>query len=155
MTVESHKKKDAVKLYNANDGLSGRDGGPYLDLEEARQAEKRRAFVEDREPDYDTMSLGAGVRLVNANQLIQVEGVTNTPSQSENPATESINKAVDNLETVKSVAEQPPEAVEEPEPADLSAVSFLAGEYGAKEKSDKPSASSTSSTSSSVKSKSS
>jgi hypothetical protein len=130
---------EPVKLYNANDGLTGRDGGPYLDIEEARAAEKRRAFVEDREPDYDNMPLGAGVKLVNAQQLVSVEGVANIPSQSDNPAaTEALSAAVSTLENVQPVAEQPAEAISNPEPTDLSATSFLAGEYNAEDDDEGP-----------------
>jgi hypothetical protein len=67
-------------LYNANDGLSGRDGGPYLDLEENRLAEIRRAKVEGREPDLDNPPASAGTVLVTAAQLLANNGVNNLPS---------------------------------------------------------------------------
>lgn len=69
------------KLYNANDGITGRDGGPYLDQVEARHAEDRRAEVEGRDPDYSTMPLGPGVVYVTAAQLLASESVNNLPSQ--------------------------------------------------------------------------
>lgn len=68
-------------LYNANDGLTGRDGGPYLDEEEARLAESRRAIAENREPDYDNPPASAGIVLLTAGQLLANEGVNNLPSQ--------------------------------------------------------------------------
>ena len=69
------------KLYNANDGLTGRDGGPYLDREMAIAAEKRRAIVEGREPDLENPPVGNESRLVTAAQLIAGVGVNNLPSQ--------------------------------------------------------------------------
>lgn len=68
-------------LYNANDGLTGRDGGPYLDLEEDRLAEERRARVEGRKPDLDNPPASAGTVLVTAGQLLANAGVNNVPSQ--------------------------------------------------------------------------
>ena len=73
-----------TKLYNANDGLTGRTGGPYLDIEQAKQAEVNRAIAEDREPDFETMGAGAGIQLVTASHLINtVSGVNNLPSQND------------------------------------------------------------------------
>ena len=63
-----------TKLYNANDGLTGRTGGPYLDIEQAKQAEIQRAKVEDREPNFDTMAASAGIQLVTAEQLLSQAG---------------------------------------------------------------------------------
>ena len=61
-----------MKLYNANDGVVGRDGGPYLDVVEMERAEQVRARKEEREPDFnpETMASTAGVNLVPANRLI-------------------------------------------------------------------------------------
>lgn len=61
-----------VALYNANDGVVGRDGGPYLDVVEMENAERVRARKEDREPDYDPASMAstAGINLVPANRLV-------------------------------------------------------------------------------------
>lgn len=77
-------KEKGQALYNANDGLTGRDGGPYLDIEEARQAEVNRARVEDREPDFDNMPASAGIVLVTAGQALANGTVNNLPSQSNN-----------------------------------------------------------------------
>lgn len=70
-------------LYNPHQGLTGRDGGPYLDEEEARLAEIRRAKVEGREPDLDNPPATAGIPLVTAGQLVsQALGVNSNPSQA-------------------------------------------------------------------------
>lgn len=68
-------------LYNANDGVTGRDGGPYLDEVEAREAEKRRAVVEGREPDLDNPPATAGIQLNTAAQMIYGAGPVLHPSQ--------------------------------------------------------------------------
>jgi hypothetical protein len=72
---------DSVLLFNPNDGLTGRDGGPYLDEEEARIAEERRARVEKREPDYDTITATAGIPLTTAAQMIHNINVASLPSK--------------------------------------------------------------------------
>ena len=69
-------------LYNPNDNVTGRDGGPYLDEVEARNAEARRAVVEDREPDYDNPPATAGIPLVTAGRQAHTVGVNNLPSQT-------------------------------------------------------------------------
>lgn len=71
-------------LFNPNDNVTGRDGGPYLDEVEARNAEARRAVVEDREPDFDSPPATAGIPLVTAGRQAQTVGVNNLPSQSHN-----------------------------------------------------------------------
>lgn len=70
-----------VALFNPNDGLVGRDGGPYLDLEEARNAEKRRAEVEGRKPNLDEPSATAGLPLVTAGQILHTATTLNIPSR--------------------------------------------------------------------------
>jgi hypothetical protein len=57
-------------VYNPNDGLVGRDGGPYLDEEQARNDEIRRARVEGREPDFDKPGANAGIQLSTAGQML-------------------------------------------------------------------------------------
>lgn len=79
MTSRSTKKsteneastEDTVHLYNVNDGVRGRDGGPYLDEVQARIAEDNRAYIEGREPNYDNLEPFVGVQLVTRDQLIQ------------------------------------------------------------------------------------
>lgn len=79
--VVSPDNKTEVKLYNVNDGLTGRDGGPYLDQIEMHDAETRRAFIEDRDPDYKNLQPTAGVQLVSAATLVNNAGANNVPSQ--------------------------------------------------------------------------
>lgn len=75
---------DSVSLFNPNDNVTGRDGGPYLDEVEARNAEARRSAVEDREPDYDNPPATAGIPLVSGSRQAAAIGVNNLPSQSHN-----------------------------------------------------------------------
>lgn len=74
--------KDTVSLFNPHDGLTGRDGGPYLDEEERRLAEIRRAAVEDREPDfsYENIPASAGTPLVTAGELVRMANPASNPS---------------------------------------------------------------------------
>src|SRR5688572_23256095 len=60
------------EFFNPHQGVKGRDGGPYLDIEEREQAEIRRANREGREPDLDpaTMPAVAGTPLVTEGELI-------------------------------------------------------------------------------------
>jgi hypothetical protein len=84
-------------LFNPNDGLTGRDGGPYLDQVEMQQAEERRAKVEEREPDYDNLQPTAGVPLVTAATLASTYNSTAIPSQSgRDPMAEVVNAVADN-----------------------------------------------------------
>lgn len=72
----------STPLFNPNDNVTGRDGGPYLDEVEARSAESRRAVVEDREPDYDNPPATAGIPLLTGGRVAPVVGVNNLPSQA-------------------------------------------------------------------------
>jgi hypothetical protein len=74
---------DTVNLYNPHDGLTGRDGGPYLDQEERRLAEIVRAKVEGREPDFDNAPATAGTPLVTAAVLTAVANPASNPSQEQ------------------------------------------------------------------------
>lgn len=99
-----------TKLYNANDGLTGRTGGPYLDIEQAKQAEIQRAKVEDREPNFDTMAASAGIQLVTAKHLINTVAGVNSPSNfdtnvsNEQDAVDAIVDG-DNASTLKPFAD--------------------------------------------------
>lgn len=70
-------KTETVKLYNTNDGVRGRDGGPYLDEVQARIAEDNRAYIEGRDPDYSALQPFVGVQLVTAARLTQTYNNTN------------------------------------------------------------------------------
>lgn len=70
-------------LFNVNDGLTGRDGGPYLDEVEQREGEKKRAAVEKRQPDLENPGPVAGTVLVTGQRLLQQDVVANIPSQDD------------------------------------------------------------------------
>lgn len=70
-------------LYNKNDGLTGRDGGPYLDEDEARRVENQRAAIEKRKPSDDIQPY-VGMQMVTAPELMQTESINNIPSQDGN-----------------------------------------------------------------------
>lgn len=63
---------DGQPVYNVNDGVFGRDGGPYGDQVDARAAERQRALVENREPETDPTKVPAfvGQQLVTKPQLL-------------------------------------------------------------------------------------
>lgn len=84
---------DDLKLYNPHDGLTGRDGGPYLDQVEREQAEIRRAKAEGRKPNLDKpASPSAGTPLVTGAQLVAMANPQSNPSQT---ATDSLADFVD------------------------------------------------------------
>lgn len=60
----------SVKLYNANDGLHGRDGGPYLDEVEALRHERINAAKEGREVDLNNVNSYPGIVLRTPAQQI-------------------------------------------------------------------------------------
>ena len=60
-----------VELYDANEGLVPRSGGPYLDVLQREQAEIRRAKIENREPDLENPPAVAGTVLVTKSQLFE------------------------------------------------------------------------------------
>ena len=89
---------DDVKLYNIHQGLTGRDGGPYLDQIERIEAEKRRAVVEGREPadltKPDELPATAGTPLVTGAQLVFNANPASNPSmQSTDPVADAIGLA--------------------------------------------------------------
>lgn len=113
MTTSKEKapEKSGLKMYNPHEGLTGRDGGPYLDQVENDLAEDRRAFVEGREPDYEAAKKNpsAGTPLVTGSQLLQMANPASNPSQQGNDV---LAQAVDVLSVddnfkVESVAEIP------------------------------------------------
>lgn len=76
--TETHK----VKFYNVNDGLTGRDGGPYMDQVDAEQAEIVRAKIEGRSPNLKNPPAIAGQVLVTEAQLLASGG--NIPASKQN-----------------------------------------------------------------------
>lgn len=97
------------KLFNANDGLTGRDGGPYLDEVEMRDAEKRRAAVENRKPDLENPGPTAGTYLVPGSYLLAQNNVPNIPSQDDKDVVgAALSKHVDGKDFLpKSYGEVP------------------------------------------------
>lgn len=77
-----------VPVYNVNDGLVGRNGGPYLDEELAKRAEELNARREDRKPNYDPKHLKTvshpGINLVTGDQLLKVSADAGSVALSEN-----------------------------------------------------------------------
>lgn len=138
---------DTKNLYNPHDGLTGRDGGPYLDQEERRLAEITRAAKEGREPDFDNAPATAGTPLVTAATLVALHNPASNPSQFAN---ETLPNAVDKLAAdesfpvnafsnrEKTVGEVEAEEVAEnpkPNPADPTVISTDDGFFD-----DKPAA---------------
>lgn len=70
-----------TKLFNPNDGLHGRKGGPFLDQVQQRQQEETRAIREGREPDYENMQPGVGMNLRTEEQLLQEAIHSATPPE--------------------------------------------------------------------------
>lgn len=86
-----------TRLYNPHDNLTGRDGGPYLDIVERERAEILRAKVEDREPDYDNPPAVAGTPLVTGPQLAFMANPSANPSQSmRDPAAMAVDAMAQN-----------------------------------------------------------
>lgn len=78
-------------FYNAQDGLKARDGGPYLDHENRKVAEIRRAQQEQREPNDLNGPLPAdvGTTLVVAGLVID-NSLTSNPSMAVRPGFEIV-----------------------------------------------------------------
>lgn len=76
MTEKSEAKTKAVNetptvdLYNANDGIHGRDGGPYLDQVEAINHERLSAAREGSKPDLDNPRPYPGILLRTTAQQV-------------------------------------------------------------------------------------
>lgn len=77
------EETDKVKLYNPHNGVTGRDGGPYLDEEERRLAEVRRAAIEGRKPDEKNPPATAGTPLVTGGELVAMANPASIPSQQQ------------------------------------------------------------------------
>lgn len=113
-------------LFNPNDGLTGRNGGPYLDEVQAREDEKRRALVEGREPDLDHPGPNAGIQLATAAQMLASLNVTNNPSM-ENARAEIVDKiykdASEHFDLSSPVTDVIPDTSNQPSNADLEETS--------------------------------
>lgn len=70
-----------TKLFNPNQGLHGRQGGPFLDDVQRKQAEETRAIREGREPDYENMQPYVGDQLRTEEQLLQEAIHSATPPE--------------------------------------------------------------------------
>lgn len=68
-----------VAFFNAQDGIKGRDGGPYLDYVERYNAEVHRARMEGREaPEYgENVPAHVGTSLVTAPFVIDNSSTSN------------------------------------------------------------------------------
>lgn len=103
-----------VNLYNPHDGLTGRDGGPYLDEVERRNAETIRAAKEGREPDYDNAAATAGTPLVTGPVLAQIANPASNPSQQQaDPMAAGVQKLVDDEDHPLTAFTTRPETEEE------------------------------------------
>lgn len=63
---------DTVNVYNANAGLHGRDGGPYLDEMQSLEHEKVSAAREGVEPNLEKPRPGTGIFTVTEAQLVKI-----------------------------------------------------------------------------------
>lgn len=104
-----------TKLFNPNEGLFGRQGGPFLDDVNRKRQEDIRAYREGREPDYENMQPGVGDQLRTEEQLLQeqINGV--------NPPT------LEELKDFKGVTAKPvvdTDSVDESDEDEFSAPSF-------------------------------
>lgn len=70
---KDNDQPETIDLYDANKGLLKRTGGPYLDELERVEAEKRRALVEDREPDLEHPPASVGTLLVPKQYLRETD----------------------------------------------------------------------------------
>lgn len=86
---------EKVNLFNPHDGLTGRDGGPYLDQVERNNAEIVRAAKEGRKPDLENAPATAGTPLVTASELVKMANPASVPSQA--GTTDAMTNAVDTL----------------------------------------------------------
>lgn len=119
---------DSTPLYNPNDGLTGRNGGPYLDEEQARTDEVRRARIEDREPDLDKPGANAGIQLSTAAQMLATLSVTNNPSM-ERAQSEALSNAYRSTfeqesDLTSPITEEIPDTSGQPSVSDLDEVTF-------------------------------
>ena len=111
---------DDVKLFDVHQGLTGRDGGPYLDQIERIEAEKRRAVIEDREPDDLTkpeqLTATAGTPLVTGAQLVAMANPASNPSmQGADPIADAITTVSQNDDFPVNVHSERPDISSKPD----------------------------------------
>lgn len=99
-------KPETVDLYNANDGILKRTGGPYLDQLEAEAAEVTRARKEDRDPDLDNPPAYSGTPLVPRAYLRETD--TDHSQAALGGYVELENKPVDSFEVTPENNEPDP-----------------------------------------------
>ena len=110
------------KLYNPNDGVQGRQGGPYLDQVHIREAEEQAALREGREPNFKSPSTFGTVPLVTEDQLLR-DGVMRGEITAQELRDFNGVKAAALVERPDAVEEEEverPDAVEEEEEEDES-----------------------------------
>jgi hypothetical protein len=92
------KDFEQVTYANPHAGDKGRDGGPYLDQVERRNAETYRAIAEGHAPNYEEATFTAGVPAVTMAALRYQENVLSHPSMlnqdSTNDGTETLPVSV-------------------------------------------------------------
>lgn len=120
-----------VPLFNPNDGLTGRNGGPYLDEVQAQQDEIRRAKIEGREPDLDKPGANAGIQLSTAAQMLASLTLSNNPSMDvarANAIDEAYARSVDKEKgeelLTSRVFDEVPDTSGQPTLQDLDEVTF-------------------------------
>lgn len=92
--------EETVPLYNVNDGLGGRNGGPYLDEELHRRATMDAARREGREfKEEDLINGSPAIQLVTPQQLINAH-------RDASPSSVEINaKPVGEVKVSEEIAE--------------------------------------------------
>lgn len=96
--AEETSGEETRDYYLAQDGVTGRDGGPYLDQVEREVAEVHRARAEDREPDLENPGPTAGTVLTTKpehNPASNPSTAYQDTSTGTNPELQSLTLPVD------------------------------------------------------------
>lgn len=80
--AEGNKAEDTA-FWSAQDGVRGRDGGPYADEVDAQQREIARARAEGREPDLDNPPPFVGTQLRTSRTV--EDNIFSNPSMTHAP----------------------------------------------------------------------
>lgn len=130
---------ETVDLFNPHGGLTGRDGGPYLDEVERRNAEAIRAAKEGREPDFDNAPATAGTPLVTGAVLANVANPASNPSmQTEGVQAVNVSAIAKNKDTILEVFATREKTEQEVEAAKTDTVNPADPTVASKDESDKP-----------------